>query len=235
MPVFPFADEDMHVHSVFSDGTGTLEQNLATATRRGLSRLTFVDHVRVETDWVSSFVRAVRTIAESTPIEVRCGLEAKLLDLTGALDLPADTGGADYVYIADHRVPTADGPADPATVRTLIASGELDAATVIADIIEATLNSLWLEERAVIAHLFSVLPKLGLDESQVPMADMERLAAAAAKAGARIEISERWRCPSLRTLGAFDRVGVPILLSTDSHNPDTIGRYEYCTSILERL
>ncbi len=235
MPVFPFADEDMHVHSVFSDGIGTIEQNLAAATSRGLSRLTLVDHVRVETNWASSFVHAVRTVAESTSIEVRCGLEAKLLDLTGALDLPADTGGADYVYIADHRVPTADGPADPAIVRALIVSGELDSATVIADIIEATSNSLWLGERAVIAHLFSVLPKLGLDESQVPMTDIERLATAAATAGARIEISERWRCPSFRTLGAFDRAGVPILLSTDSHKPDTIGRYEYCTSTLERL
>ncbi|MHB1568715.1 MAG: PHP domain-containing protein [Solirubrobacteraceae bacterium] len=235
MSPLPFADEDMHVHSTFSDGTGTLEQNLAAATRRGLRRLTFVEHVRAGTDWAAAFVGAVRSVAESTSIELRCGLEAKLLDLAGALDLPADTGGADCVYIADHRVPTADGPADPATVRELIVSGELDPDAVIADIIEATSNSLGLEQPAVIAHLFSVLPKLGLDESQVPLGAIERLAAVTATAGARIEISERWRCPSARTLSAFDRRGVPILLSTDSHTPAAVGRYEYCTSILEQL
>ncbi len=235
MSVLPLADQDMHVHSTFSDGAGTLEQNLAVAERRGLHHLTFVDHVRAGTVWASSFVRAVRSVAKSTSIEVRCGLEAKLLDLSGALDLPADTGGVDYVYIADHRVPAAGGPVDPATVRELVLSGELAPADVIADIVQATSNSLWLGERAVIAHLFSLLPKLGLEESQVPLAEIERLAAVAAVAGARIEISERWHCPSARTLGAFHRRGVPILLSTDSHAPDTIGRYEYCTAVLGRL
>lgn len=235
MPPFPLPDEDMHVHSTFSDGTGTLEQNLKMATSRGLRRLTFVDHVRVSTSWASSFVRAVRSVAETTSIDVRCGLEAKLLDLSGALDLPANTGAADYVYVADHKVPTAAGPADPAVVRELIAGEQLTPASVIADVIEATINSLWLGERTVIAHLFSVLPKLGLDESQVALADIERLAAATAAAGARIEVSERWECPSVRTLSAFNRAGVPILLSTDSHTPNTIGLYKYCTAVLEQL
>ena len=89
--------------------------------------------------------------------------------------------------------------------------------------------------RLVIAHLFSVLPKVGLDERAVPQESLERLAQAAAESGASIEIDERWRCPSARTLRPFHAAGVPILLSTDSHSPETIGRYDYCLGVIEEL
>ncbi len=69
----------------------------------------------------------------------------------------------------------------------------------------------------------------------LPETSLERLAAAAADNGASIEVDERWRCPSARTLGPFHAAGVPILLSTDSHSPETIGRYDYCLGVIEEL
>jgi putative hydrolase len=87
----------------------------------------------------------------------------------------------------------------------------------------------------VIAHLFSVLPKLGLSESDVPEELLDQLAAITARSDAKIEISERWSCPSARTLRPFLDHGVPIVLSTDSHRRETIGRYSYCTGVLAEL
>lgn len=228
-------DQDRHVHSTFSDGTGTIEENLAAAELRGLSRVTFVDHVRASTDWVGDFVREVRRVAAHTEITLRCGLEAKMLDLSGTLDLPVGTAGADYIYVADHQVPLADGAAEPSRVRAAIASGKLEVPEVISAIVEATKNAIGRPENVVIAHLFSVLPKLGIEESDVPIGAIEGLAGVAAAAGARVEIDERWRCPSARTLRVFQQARVPILLSTDSHSPNTIGRYAYCLEVLEQL
>jgi histidinol phosphatase-like PHP family hydrolase len=34
---------------------------------------------------------------------------------------------------------------------------------------------------------------------------------------------------------AFHAAGVPILLSTDSHTPETIGRYDYCLGVVGEL
>ena len=87
----------------------------------------------------------------------------------------------------------------------------------------------------MIAHFFSILPKVGLDEADVTLAPVGRPARTAAASGARIEVSERWRCPSPRTLGPFVEHSVPILLSTDSHRRETIGRYEYCAATLAEL
>lgn len=231
----PAPDQDMHIHSTFSDGAGTIDENLAVAQARGLTRVCLVDHVRASTPWASDFVREIRRASARSELAVSCGLEAKVLDLTGRLDLPADTGGADYVYVADHQVPLAEGPAHPARVREAIADGELDAVVVTGDLVRALINALDRPESVVIAHLFSVLPKIGVSEAELPIEAIEELAAAAAAAGASVEIDERWRCPSARTLRVFHAAGVPILLSTDSHSPDTIGRYRYCVEVLDRL
>jgi putative hydrolase len=231
----PQRDQDMHVHSTYSDGTGSVAENLVEAERAGLASMTCVDHVRSDTDWVPAFAAEVRDLGNATDIDLRSGIEAKILDTTGELDLPMHTGEVDRIYAADHRVPLDDGPADPAAVRIAISNGEADAASVIDSIVTATANAVARHPNVVIAHLFSLLPKLGLEESVVPVDSLERLAVVAADAGASIEVDERWRCPSARTLRPFRDAGVPILLSTDSHSPETIGRYEYCLGVVEEL
>jgi putative hydrolase len=231
----PGSDQDMHVHSTYSDGAGTVAENIVQAERAGLAALTCVDHVRRDTDWVGSFAAEVRELAAGTSVDVRSGIEAKILDTSGELDLPPDIDGVDRIYAADHRVPLEDGPADPAAVRVAIAEGDADPAAVVESIVKATANAAGSHPNVVIAHLFSVLPKIGLSESDVPADALERLASAAAETGASIEVDERWRCPSARTLRPFREAGVPILLSTDSHSPETIGRYDYCLGVVQEL
>jgi putative hydrolase len=229
------ASEDNHVHSTFSDGQGTIEENIAAAEAQGLEALTCVDHVRHDTSWAPEFVRAVRAADAGTEVELRCGLEAKLMDTAGGLDLPEDTGGADFIYAADHQVPSDSGPVHPAKVREQIETGSTRAGEIFEAIVTSTANAVLSHEGVVIAHLFSVLPKIGCSEEQVPIGLIGDLAASAAESGARVEIDERWGCPSARTLGPFLDAGVPVLLSTDSHSPETIGKYEYCLQVVREL
>lgn len=227
--------QDMHVHSTFSDGRDTIEDNVAEAERLGLVEMTCVDHVRVDSDWVADFTTCVKRANAATPVALSCGIEAKLLNTAGDLDLPPDIAGAQAIYIADHQVPLADGPRTPGEVRQLIETDLLEGRSVLDAIATSTTNALLRNRSVVIAHLFSVLPKLGLEEANVPLELVEQIASAAALSGARIEISERWRCPSARTLRPFLSRGVGILLSTDSHRSDTIGRYSYCNSVTREL
>jgi putative hydrolase len=226
---------DMHVHSTFSDGADRIEDNIAEAETLGLSALGCVDHVRASTDWVPDYVAAVNRLREHTDVELRCGIEAKLMDTTGALDLPPDIDGVDAIYAADHQVPLESGPTHPREVRERIAGGDLSAAEVIDALLTSTARALDRPQRVVIAHFLSILPKLGLTEADVPAAGLEKLAEATKRTGQEIEISERWRCPSAATLRPFKRLGVPIVLSTDSHKRATIGRYEHCLAVLREL
>jgi hypothetical protein len=58
-------DEDYHVHSVFSDGISTIDENVIVARQRGLRTLCLVDHVRADTTWVGDFVSAVWPLRKS--------------------------------------------------------------------------------------------------------------------------------------------------------------------------
>jgi putative hydrolase len=169
------------------------------------------------------------------PLQVYTGIEAKLLDRTGQLDLPADRRGIDHIYIADHQVPLADGPHAPTEVRAALAEGQLVASDVVDSLVDATVAALLAHPRSVIAHLFSVLPKIGLSEADVPADHIARLVWAARRSEGLVEIDERWRCPSLSTAKAFRDGGVPVIFSTDSHRAADVGRYVYARSVHEAL
>ncbi len=243
-------DEDYHVHSVFSDGVSSIDENVLAARERGLRTLCLVDHVRAGTGWVPDFVRAVWPLRALAGIHILAGVEAKILDRAGWLDLPASIDGIDLLLIADHQFPGDDGPVDPQVMRAALEGGQASAPDVIGCLVEATANAVQrvasaapqsepaaprsepAAPRPLIAHLFSVLPKLGLDESQVPDRLLGMLAEQARQAGALVEVNEKWGCPSARSLQAFGRAGVPIVASTDSHDCADIGQYVRVRRIL---
>ena len=160
--------QDMHVHSTFSDGKNTIAENIAEAEELGLGQLTCVDHVRADTDYLPDYVAEIERLRPTTDVELLCGIEAKLLDTRGFLDLPAEIpDGVERIYAADHQVPFADGPHHPRDVKAGIEAGELEASAVIAGIVDSTIGAVKRHDDVVIAHLFSILPKIGLTEDDV--------------------------------------------------------------------
>jgi putative hydrolase len=219
-------DEDWHVHSTFSDGASTLAENVAAARAAKLRRLCLTDHVRGDTTWLPDYVTAVDDL-RAGDIDLLTGVETKVLDTDGHLDLPADLSGVELVLIADHQFPARHGPVLPSLVRTDIEHGVIapeDAAGAVADALTAALGRM-TGPRLVLAHLFSILPKLGTDEAHVPGQAMERLTSRAAACGAALEINEKWSCPSPRTVRAFASAGVPAVAGSDSHDSASIGRF----------
>jgi putative hydrolase len=227
--------QDMHVYSTFSDGQNTIEENVAEAERIGLTELVFADHVRADSKWVPAYVAAVRKSREQTSIVLHCAVEAKILDSYGCLDLPGKLVGIDAVYAVSHQAPSPDGPMNPRSTRERIESGQLDPQMVLRWMVEGTVAALDRHEHVVIGHLFGVLSTLGLEEDDVSPELVDSIAIAAAESGAQIVVDERRRCPTARTLRPFLRHGVPLLLGTGSHSSETIGRYDYCASLVREL
>jgi putative hydrolase len=219
-------DEDFHVHSTFSDGASTLAENVQAATERGLATLCLVDHVRRDTTWVPEFAAAVRPFRHHPELRVLAGVEAKILDASGRLDVPPDLARSediDLVLIADHQFPGQTGPVHPDQVRATIANGGMTAAGAIEQLCRATANA--LRSGALLAHLFSLLPKIGLDEAMVPGGLLADLAGQVADAGVLVEVNEKWSCPSARTVAALAGAGVSLVAGSDSHHRRDVGVY----------
>jgi len=233
-------DEDHHVHSAFSDdAVSTLAENLDAARGRGLRALCLAEHVRRDTAWVPDFLAAVDVLRPVPGLDLLAGVEAKILDREGRLDLPDGVGGLDRVLIADHQYPGDLGPVHPRQMRDAIAGGVITPAKAIDGLIDATAGALAVAARAGVggpqlAHLFSILPKIGLSESAVPDRSIARLARQARIAGAQLEVNEKWACPSARTVRAFADAGVRLVASTDSHDCRDIGWYASVRQICDR-
>lgn len=229
---------DWHVHSDFSDDAiSSLQQNIDAAAARGLREIRLTDHVRVSTPWVPEFVAAVAALAVPDGLTVYSGVEAKILDASGALDVPEDLvvgpGGVDGIVIADHRFPGPDGPWSPERTVAELANG-MPVAAALQMLIDATVAAMTCAgPGAQLAHPFSILPKIGLAEDDLTDAQLEQWAEAAARTGTRIEVNEKWACPGPRVVRAAIAAGATLVASTDSHVASDVGRYERVIGILD--
>lgn len=223
---------DHHVHSTFSDdAVSTLAENVAAAVAAGLTTVRLVDHVRQSTTWVPEYLAAVRALAVPDGLTVLTGVEAKILDASGALDIPDLPRGIDRILIADHQFPGTDGPLSPTAVRERMAAGWA-ADDVLDQFVTASNAAMRRHPGNQLAHWFSILPKIGLSERDLGEERVRVWAATAAETDTLVEVNEKWGCPEPSTLRALRAAGARIVASTDSHQASDVGRYARVRDIL---
>ncbi|MEA1264487.1 PHP domain-containing protein [Microbacterium sp. STF-2] len=226
---------DHHVHSTFSDdAVSTLAQNVEAAAAAGLNTLRLVDHVRQGTTWVPEYLAAVRALRVPDGLAVLTGVEAKILDAAGTLDIPTLPDGIDRILIADHQFPGAAGPLGPSAVRERIAAGWATD-DVLDQLVEALVATMRRYPGNQLAHCFSILPKIGLSEDDLGPERTEAWARAAAETDTLVEVNEKWGCPDVPALTALRRVGGEIVASTDSHDASEVGRYSRVIALLDAM
>ncbi|MGO4536145.1 PHP domain-containing protein [Leifsonia sp. 2MCAF36] len=239
-PTGPLGDlllGDFHVHSTFSDDArSTLAENIAAASAAGLRTVRLTDHVRASTTWVPEFLTAVAAERIPAGLAIVTGVEAKLLDASGAVDTPADLvvgpGGVDAVVIGDHQFPGTDGPWSPRATRERLDAGLSDD-DALDLLIESSIRTMRGTPHAQLAHWFSILPKVGLDEAQLGDERLLAWAQAAAATGTIVEVNEKWECPGPAAIAALLRAGARIVASTDSHLATDVGRYQRVPALLD--
>ncbi len=224
---------DWHTHSDLTDGIDPLSAMVNAGRAAGLHTLGLSDHVRADTTWLPDYVATVRGL-DRQGMSLRCGVEAKMLDSSGSIDVPRGIEAVDYLLIADHQYPGIRGPVHPRVLADQIANGALSPETVISTVIEATAAAVTASPvPAIVAHLFSLLPKCGVDESLVREDMLDDLVSAARAAEARVEVNEKWRCPSKRVVKYLSLRGVEITGGSDAHRAADVGRWSYVREVTD--
>ncbi|WP_311242867.1 PHP domain-containing protein [Microbacterium sp. WCS2018Hpa-23] len=223
---------DHHVHSTFSDdAVSTLAENVTAASVAGLETLRLVDHVRSTTTWVPEYLSAARDLRVPEGLTVLTGVEAKILDASGALDIPVLPAGIDRILIADHQFPGVEGPLSPSAVRERIAAG-WGSEDALDQLVSALIAAMRRHPGNQLAHCFSLLPKIGLAEGDLGAERIAAWAKAAAETDTMVEVNEKWGCPGIPLLDALRDAGAELVASTDSHVASEVGRYSRVAELL---
>lgn len=229
---------DHHAASVFSVGTGTVDENVRAAERAGLTRLVISDLVTADSDWLSAHRAVLRRAAARTDLTVGRGLQTAVLDTAGRLDLPAELAGLEYLAVTARGFPLRSGPASPADLRLLLATGMLEPAQALDLLVKALVQALHRAAelaQPVLVRPFGILAEVGLDPGLLTAGPLGRLAEGCLATGSAVEISERWRCPSIPVAVALAAAGVPLVAGSGARHPEDVGRWSYLTEVAAAL
>lgn len=106
---------EYHMHTNQTDGKDSIEKMLRAASDKGIRQLAFTEHIRADSSWFDEFKARVKQAAELYPdIDVLIGVETKVIDLQGDLDISVDVlSKADIILGSVHSIPDSKGGVIP--------------------------------------------------------------------------------------------------------------------------
>ncbi len=103
---------DYHTHTIYTHGTGTIEDNVQVAIKRGLKQIAITEHsfshfgygvTRGEYNLMRMEIERLRKKYKGQ-IEILCGLESNILSLDGKIDLGENERGlVDILIVGFHK------------------------------------------------------------------------------------------------------------------------------------
>jgi len=229
---------DYHVHTTWSDGTGSIEECVARALELGLPELGIADHVspapRPGEDWwvpldrLGEYVADVRRAAERhADIVVLAGLEAEfVVGREAALDSLLDAYDWDYVVLGVHEV---DGFVfdDPALRRDARWTRPDE---LLAAYYRTMRRAAEYGRGDIVAH-FDYIGLWGHEPGPAVLPEIEAALESLAASGAALELnSDRISdpagvmYPSRAILRLARERGIPLVIDSDAHEAEHVGR-----------
>lgn len=202
---------DYHTHTLYSHGTGTVDDNVEAAFRLGLKTVGIADHSiahmtygvkksKVD-DYLGCIERAKR--AFEGRIEVKVGIELNLIGLDGSVDMPS--GRFDILILGYHKTALCRNIKTAWTFYR--GRNHVDAVT------QAYMRAIQRYKITIVAH-----PGYG-----VPI-DYRQLAQACADYGTLFEINNKHGELKAADLQQAAQTDVKFVLSSDAHSPSAVGR-----------
>ena len=97
---------DLHMHSTWTDGEGTVEEIILQAKNVGLTEIAITDHIRKESTYFEDYHKEILNLREKHNFNVWVGFEAKVNNFDGEIDVAQEVlKKADLSIVSVHRFP----------------------------------------------------------------------------------------------------------------------------------
>ncbi|ASJ09544.1 hypothetical protein A3L11_09995 [Thermococcus siculi] len=195
---------DAHTHTVYSDGTGAIADNIAAAEERGLGVLAITDHSHyLGPRSINRYVRDVRRWAEDSEVTVLAGIEGNIT--VNGVDVPEFmVKKLDFVIASVHE--WLETPEEYlGLVKIALMDGNVD----------------------VIGHFGANFPYIGFPGRE----ELEEILELAEANGKAFEISSRYKVPDRDFIAECIKRGIKLTFASDAHFPAGVGRVSWSEKV----
>lgn len=206
---------DLHTHTVFSHGKGTIEENVKIAKQRGLTKIAITDHgfehfsFAVKRKNLAFMKSECARLSEKYNIEVLLGVEANLLDETGRIDVKEeDLKFLDIVLMGYHKMLKLKPKQFWFSLKTKLFKGKKQ----IEKNTDAYIKAINKYDIKVLTHL-----NYGVK------VNMKRLSDECVKKGVFIELNGKRISFTKEDVEYMKNNNTKFILSSDAHKPKHVG------------
>lgn len=217
---------DIHTHTTFSHGKGSIEDNVKAAISKGLTTIGISDHgpghifYGVKRKNLPVMKAEIERLSKLYPqIEILLGVEANIVNLSGRLDLKeADEKHLDYILAGFHYGIFGENPLFGIRLQ-------------LANLASRKLKFLsWKKLKTtntdlVIKAIYENKIKLITHPGDKGPFDLLPIAEACVANNTMMEISTWHLAPTLDELRSLSKTGVRYIISSDAHSPERVGTY----------
>ncbi|MGI6658834.1 MAG: PHP domain-containing protein [Dethiobacteraceae bacterium] len=230
-----WATADLHTHTIYSHGRGTIRENVLAAKQRGLHTIGIADHgpghLFIGVRGVEALHRMREEInglqSEFPELEILLGVEANIVDVDGTIDVPEEIlPELDYLLVGFHKL-----------VRPRSGSALwLGAQNFLTGWLGLQSLRLRRQNTAAICAAVRRYPVYAITHPGLQIAvDTKILAAVCAEAGTFLEINSSYADRLAGYVQAALPSGVQFVINSDAHTPDRVGDFTAAFQLIEKL
>ncbi len=209
---------DYHTHTFYSDGKGSIEENVESARAKGLKTIGITDHGfyhvshGINHKKVKEMRAEIERLKEKYPdIEILLGVEANLINMKGDLDLSkSDLALFDYIIFGVHKV--ACSFRKPSSIWFVLMNFLIK-------------NSEKRKQKVTDSYILALQKypvKLVVHPNYATRVDVEKLAKASKEQGVWVELNGKRIDMDECEAKALVDSGVALVIGSDAHTPDRV-------------
>ena len=214
---------DIHTHTVYSHGKGTIEDNAAAAEAAGLKILGISDHgpghigFGIDMKKIPEMRLDIAAAKEKHKgLDIRLGVEANIINVSGRLDvIPEDLVLFDYIIAGYHFGVVGEAPFRSVATHAggwwYSMTGRSAKRTMIHNT-DLVLKALEINKIDIISH-----------PGAKASFDIDAIASACRGTETLLEINNRHGCLTVEGIKQAMRYDVKFIASSDAHTPEDVG------------
>lgn len=215
---------DLHTHTTFSHGKGSIEDNVRAGIARGMKTIGISDHglghitYGIKRKNIPVMREEINRLKPLYPeIEILLGIEANIMNPSGHLDMTkAEADQFDYLLAGYHYGIIGENP-----VKSMVTHG--NNFLVYGKMGRTTARQKRVNTDMTIRTLYENKIKVLTHPGDKGAFDIEEVTKACAETGTWMEISTWHKCLTIEDIKIAAKYDVSFIISSDAHSPDRVG------------